>query len=78
MDQDLAATVQRLINESICDTEVLLSIFLRLVVQLQVEVFEVLVALRVRLAGNVKDVRDAGLNQLARLESALERSHVDT
>ena len=78
MDQDLAATVQRLIDESICDTEVLLSIFLRLVVQLQVEVFEVLVALRVRLAGNVEDVRDAGLNQLARLESALERSHVDT
>lgn len=78
MDQDLAATVQRLIDESICDTEVLLSIFLRLVVQLQVEVFEVLVALRVRLAGNVKDVRDAGLNQLARLESTLERSHVDT
>jgi len=78
VDQDLAATVQRLIDESICDTEVLFSIFLRLVVQLQVEVFEVLVALRVRLAGNVKDVRDAGLNQLARLESALERSHVDT
>ena len=76
MDQDLAATVERLVDESISDAEVLLRIFLRLIVQLQIEIFEVAVTLRVRLAGDVEDVRDAGLNQLARLEGALEGAHV--
>lgn len=78
MDQDLASAVQRLVDESICDAEVLLGIFLRLIVQLQVEIFEVAVALRVRLAGDVQNMRDAGLDQLARLEGALEGAHVDT
>lgn len=78
VDQDLASAVQRLVDESICDAEVLLGIFLRLVVQLQVEIFEVAVALRVRLAGDVQNMRDAGLDQLARLEGALEGAHVDT
>ena len=76
MDQDLAATIKRLVDESISDAEVLLRIFLRLIVQLQIEIFEVAVTLRVRLAGDVEDVRDAGLNQLARLEGALEGAHV--
>lgn len=76
MDQDLAATIKRLVDESISDAEVLLRIFLRLVVQLQIEIFEVAVTLRVRFAGYVEDVCDAGLNQLARLEGALEGAHV--
>lgn len=76
MDQDLAATVERLVDESISDAEVLLRIFLRFVVQLQIEIFKVAVTLRVRLAGDVEDVCDAGLNQLARLEGALEGAHV--
>ena len=76
MDQDLAATIKRLVDESISDAEVLLRIFLRLIVQLQIEIFEVAVTLRVRLAGDVEDVCDAGLNQLARLEGALEGAHV--
>ena len=78
VDQDLAAAVEGLINESIRDPEVLLGVLLRLVVQLQVEVLEVAIALRVRLACNVQDVSDAGIYQLLSLVRALHRPHVDT
>ena len=77
VDKDLATAVQSLINEPVCDSEVLLGVLLRLIVQLQVEVLEEFIALRVRLAGHVQNVSDASFNQIARLERTLERSHVD-
>lgn len=77
MDQDLSTTVQSLIDKSISDPEVFLCIFLRLVVQLQVEVFEVAVALSVRLACHIQNVSDSSLDQLTSLEGRLEWSHVN-
>ena len=77
MDQDLAPTIESLVDESIGDAEVLLNILLRLIVDLQVQVLEVAVALSVRLAGDIQDVSDAGFNQLTCLEGALEGAHVD-
>lgn len=77
MDQYFATTAQALIDEAIRDAEVLLCIFLRLVVDLQVEVFEISVALSVGLARYVKNMRDANLKQLTCLEGGLERSHVN-
>ena len=77
VDEDLAAAVEGLVDETICDAEVLFGVFLRFVVQLQVEVLEVAVALGVRLAGDVEDVGHAGLDQLTSLEGTLEGTHVD-
>lgn len=77
MDQDLAATVQRLVNEAIRDAEVLLDIFLWLVVDVQVKVLEVALTLSVGLACHIEDVGDAGLDQVACFKSGLERSNED-
>ena len=77
VDKDLATAVQSLINEPVCDSEVLLGVLLRLIVQLQVKVLEVTITLRVRLAGHIQNVSDASFNQITRLERTLERSHVD-
>ena len=77
VDQNLATAVERLINEPVCDPEVLLGVLLGLVVQLQVEVLEEFITLRVRLAGNIQNVGHTSFNQITRLERTLERSHVD-
>lgn len=77
MDQDLAAPVQGLVDEPVRDAEVLLNVLLWFVVDLQVEVLEVPLALCVGLACHVQDVRHAALDQLARLKRRLERSNVD-
>jgi len=77
VDQDLATAIESLINESICDPEVLLRILLRLIVQLQVEVLEVAITLRIRFASDIQNVRHACLDQLTRLEGTLEGPHVD-
>ena len=47
------------------------------IVQLQVEVLEVAIALRVRLTSHVQNVSDSGLDQLASLECTLKGSHVN-
>ena len=78
VDQDLASAVQCLIDKSIRDPEVLLSIFLWFIIKLQVEIFEVAIALGVSLASDIQNVCHTGLNQLKRLEGALEGAHVNT
>ena len=78
MDKDLAATIERLIDEAIRDAEVFLGILLRLVIDVQVQVLEVTVSLGVGLTGDIQDVRDSSLDELASLECALEGSHEDT
>ena len=77
MHQNLASTVQCFFNESICETEVLLCVFLRLIVDLQVQVLEVALALRVGLAAHVEDVCASDIDELTGLESPLEWTHVD-
>ena len=77
VDQNLATAAEGLIDESVCDPEVLFCVLLRLIVQLQVEVLEEAVTLRVRLASHVQNVSDASLDQLTSLERTLERSHVN-
>ena len=78
VDKDLAATIKSLIDEAIRDAEVFLGILLRLVIDVQVQVLEVTVSLGVGLTGDIQDVRDSSLDELASLECALEGSHEDT
>jgi len=78
VDKYLASAVKGLVDESIGDTEVLLNVLLRFVVDLKVEVLEVSIALSVGLAGYVEDVGDSGLDKVARLKGGLERPHHDT
>ena len=75
VNEDLSAAVKGLINESICDPEVLLRVLLWLIVQLQVEVLEVAIALRVRFASHVQDMRDASIYQIASLVCTLHWAH---
>lgn len=76
MHQDASTTVQALVDESVRDSEVLLGVLLGLVIDLQVEILEVFVALSVSLARHIQNVSHSGFNQFARFESALERPHV--
>ena len=78
VDEDLATTVERFIDKSVRYAEVLLGILLRLVVQLQIEIFEVAIALGVCLACHVQNVSDTGFDELASLERTLERSNEDS
>ena len=77
MDQNFSTAVECLVYEAICDAEVLLGVLLWLIVQLQVEVLEVAIALRIRLASYIEDVSHTCLNQLTCLEGTLEWTHVD-
>ncbi len=45
---------------------------------MQVEVFEVSIALSVRLARHIQNVSHSRFDQFARFESALKRSHIDS
>ena len=73
----LFRSIERFVNKSIRDAEVLLSVFLRLVIYMQVKVLKVTIALCVGLAGNVKDVSNSTLDQFASLKSRLVRPHED-
>lgn len=78
MDQNAPTALKSLVDKPVRDSEEFFRVFLRFIVDVQVEVLEVAVSLRVGLASHVEDVRDAGFNQLACFERTLERAHVDT
>ena len=78
MDEDLSTTVERFVDKSVRDTEVLLGILLRLIVQLQIKVFEIAITLGVSLACHVQNVSDTCIDEFTSLECTLEGSHVDS
>ena len=78
MYEDLAATIQCIVNEPIRDSEVLFRVLTRLIIEMDVKVLKVVFALGVRLASHIQNVCDACVDELARLEGTLERAHVNT
>ena len=78
LDKDLATALKALVDETVGDAEVLLGVLLRLVIDLQIQVFEVAIALRISLASYVQDMGNAGFDEVTRFECCLERAHEDT
>lgn len=77
VNKDATAAVQALVDKPVRDPEVLLGILLWLIVDLQVEVFEVSISLGVSLARHIQNVCHSCFDQFARFESALEGPHID-
>jgi hypothetical protein len=75
--EELSSFVKTFVDETVGGTEVFLSVLLRVVVDVNVEVLKELLAGRVRLASHVEHVSNAGINHFLGLEGGLVRSHKD-
>jgi hypothetical protein len=77
LDKDSSAVIDCASDKTVGDAEVLAYVFSGSVLDRQMEVLEVLFTGSVRLAGDIKDVSNAHVNQIFSFETGLERTHED-
>jgi len=73
----LASLWKAFLNETVCDSKMLLWVLLDIVLDLDVQVFKVFLALCVGFASDIQDVRHALIDQLLCFKSSLKWAHVD-